>query len=81
MAIEQYKSDVEAIDAFVGRYPDTKTSALSGFIQADWNITEKLTFSGGIRQQLINVKLDDFVHYAIARGWVRFHTVDHVLIL
>lgn len=54
---------VNQTDAFVERYPDTKTSALSGFIQADWNITEKLTFSGGVRQQLINVKLDDFVGF------------------
>ncbi|WP_435525037.1 TonB-dependent receptor domain-containing protein [Chryseobacterium indoltheticum] len=54
---------VNQTDAFVGRYPDTKTSALSGFIQANWNITEKLTFSGGVRQQLINVKLDDFVGF------------------
>ncbi|WP_159479409.1 TonB-dependent receptor [Chryseobacterium sp. 18068] len=54
---------VNQTDAFVGRYPDTKTSALSGFIQADWNITNKLTFSGGVRQQLINVKLDDFVGF------------------
>lgn len=54
---------VNLTDAFVGRYPDTKTSALSGFIQADWNITNKLTLSGGIRQQLINVKLDDFVGF------------------
>jgi len=54
---------INQTDAFVGRYPDTKTSALSGFIQADWNITEKLTFSGGVRQQLINVKLDDFVGF------------------
>ncbi|WP_265428862.1 TonB-dependent receptor [Chryseobacterium sp. YIM B08800] len=54
---------VNQTDAFVGRYPDTKTSALSGFIQADWNITEKLTFSGGVRQQLINVELDDFVGF------------------
>ncbi|MBM7418756.1 MULTISPECIES: TonB-dependent receptor [Chryseobacterium] len=54
---------VNQTDAFVGRYPDTKTSALSGFIQADWNITDKLTFSGGVRQQLINVKLDDFVGF------------------
>lgn len=54
---------INQTDAFVGRYPDTKTSALSGFIQADWNITDKLTFSGGVRQQLINVKLDDFVGF------------------
>ncbi|PIF45879.1 iron complex outermembrane receptor protein [Chryseobacterium sp. 52] len=49
--------------ASVGRYPDTKTSTLAGFIQADWNITKQLTLSGGVRQQLINVKLDDFVGF------------------
>ena len=50
-------------DVFVGRYPDTKTETLAGFIQADWNITGKLTLSGGIRQQFINVKLDDFIGF------------------
>lgn len=54
---------VNKTDAFVGRYPDTKTSALSGFIQADWNITNQLILSGGVRQQFINVKLDDFVGF------------------
>ncbi|MBB4805509.1 iron complex outermembrane receptor protein [Chryseobacterium defluvii] len=54
---------VNKTDAFVGRYPDTRTSTLSGFIQADWNITKQLTLSGGVRQQFINVKLDDFVGF------------------
>jgi iron complex outermembrane receptor protein len=54
---------VNQTDTFVGRYPDTKTSTLSGFIQADWNITNQLTLSGGVRQQFINVKLDDFVGF------------------
>jgi iron complex outermembrane receptor protein len=54
---------VNQTDTFVGRYPDTKTSTLSGFVQADWNITNQLTLSGGVRQQLINVKLDDFVGF------------------
>jgi iron complex outermembrane receptor protein len=54
---------VNQTDTFVGRYPDTKTSTLSGFVQADWNITNQLTLSGGVRQQFINVKLDDFVGF------------------
>lgn len=54
---------INKTDAFVGRYPDTKTSTLSGYIQADWNITDQLTLSGGVRQQFINVKLDDFVGF------------------
>ncbi|MDH6253814.1 iron complex outermembrane receptor protein [Chryseobacterium sp. H1D6B] len=54
---------VNKTDAFVGRYPDTKIFTLAGFIQADWNITKQLTLSGGIRQQFINVKQDDFVGF------------------
>jgi iron complex outermembrane receptor protein len=54
---------VNKTDAFVSRYPDTKIFTLAGFIQADWNITKKLTLSGGIRQQFINVKQDDFVGF------------------
>lgn len=54
---------INKTDTFVGRYPDTKIFTLAGFIQADWNITKQLTLSGGIRQQLINVKLDDFVGF------------------
>ncbi|WP_370898471.1 TonB-dependent receptor [Chryseobacterium gossypii] len=54
---------VNKTDALVGRYPDTRIFTLSGFIQADWNITKQLVLSGGIRQQSINVKLDDFVGF------------------
>lgn len=54
---------VNHTDAFVGRYPDTKISTLSGFIQADFNITDQLTLSGGVRQQFINVKLKDFIGF------------------
>ncbi|KMQ68526.1 hypothetical protein ACM39_08460 [Chryseobacterium sp. FH2] len=54
---------VNKTDTFVGRYPDTKIFTLSGFIQADWNITKQLILSGGVRQQFINVKLDDFVGF------------------
>ncbi|MCL8537950.1 TonB-dependent receptor [Chryseobacterium gallinarum] len=54
---------INKADAFVGRYPDTKIFTLAGFIQADWNITKELILSGGIRQQFINVKLEDFVGF------------------
>lgn len=54
---------INKTDTFVGRYPDTKIFSLSGFMQADWAITQQLTFSGGIRQQLINVSLNDFVGF------------------
>ncbi|AIJ38021.1 TonB-dependent receptor [Flavobacterium psychrophilum] len=54
---------VNNIDAFVGRYPKTEITNLSGFAQADWNVLDKLTLSGGIRQQHTNVKLDDFAGF------------------
>lgn len=54
---------VNKIDAFVGRFPVTKITNFSGFVQADWNVFYKLTLSGGIRQQHTNVKLDDFAGF------------------
>lgn len=54
---------VNKIDAFVGRFPVTKITNVSGFLQADWNVVDKLTLSGGIRQQHTNVKLDDFAGF------------------
>ncbi|CAA7196082.1 TonB-dependent receptor [Chryseobacterium potabilaquae] len=54
---------INKTDGFVGRYPNTKIFTLSGFMQAEWNITNKFILSGGIRQQFINIKLDDFVGF------------------
>lgn len=51
---------VNSVDDFVTRYPKTITTNLSGFIQADWNLFEKLTLSAGIRQQHTAVKMNDF---------------------
>jgi iron complex outermembrane receptor protein len=54
---------VNKIDAFVNRFPETKITNFSGFAQADWNVLDKLTLSGGIRQQHTNVKLEDFAGF------------------
>ncbi|TRX31925.1 TonB-dependent receptor [Flavobacterium sp. ZT3R18] len=54
---------VNKIDAFVSRFPETKITNVSGFVQADWNVLDKLTLSGGIRQQHTNVKLGDFAGF------------------
>ncbi|QNK63821.1 TonB-dependent receptor [Pedobacter sp. PAMC26386] len=47
--------------ATVPRYPGVNINSLSGFMQAQWNLTSKLTLSGGIRQQRMYVKVNDFV--------------------
>lgn len=46
--------------ATTGRYPGFTVNGLSGFAQAQWNLTSNLTLSGGVRQQRMNVKVDDF---------------------
>jgi len=46
--------------ATTGRYPGYTVNSISGFAQAQWNLTSKLSLSGGIRQQRLNVKVDDF---------------------
>lgn len=46
--------------AKVGRYPGFTVNGLSGFAQAQWNLTSKLSLSGGIRRQRMYVKVDDF---------------------
>lgn len=54
---------VNRIDGFVGRYPKTEITNVSGFVQADWDVLDKLTLSGGIRQQYTNVELGDFAGF------------------
>lgn len=49
--------------AVAGRYPHIGINSIAGFAQAGWNILPKLSLSAGIRQQRINVKVDDFVDY------------------
>ncbi|WP_367867971.1 TonB-dependent receptor [Pedobacter sp. WC2423] len=47
--------------ATVRRYPGVDINSLSGFMQAQWNVTGKLSLSGGVRQQRMYVKVADFV--------------------
>ena len=47
--------------ATVARYPAVDINSLSGFMQAQWNLTTNLTLSGGIRQQRMYVKVGDIV--------------------
>ncbi len=54
---------INTTDAMVGRYPHTVITGISGFAQAEWKLLEKLTLSGGIRQQHTNVRVDDFIGF------------------
>lgn len=46
--------------AKVGRYPGFRVNGISGYAQAQWNLTSGLSLSGGIRQQRMYVKVNDF---------------------
>ena len=46
--------------ATVGRYPGFRVNGISGFAQLQWNLTDALALSGGMRQQKMHVKVDDF---------------------
>lgn len=45
------------------RYPGNRILGLSGFAQAGWTIIDNLTLSAGIRQQHMQVSVDDFVRF------------------
>lgn len=47
--------------AEVGRYPDFSVFSLAGFAQLSWSPIDNLNLSGGIRQQRLNVDIDDFI--------------------
>ncbi|WP_245282925.1 TonB-dependent siderophore receptor [Aureimonas altamirensis] len=56
----------------VGRYPKIEVSTLSGFAQASYKATDRLTLNGGWRYQYVDTKVGDFVaanqQVAIALG-------------
>ncbi|PYE39815.1 TonB-dependent receptor [Psychrobacter fozii] len=47
--------------AIVGRYPGTEVNSIAGFIQGDYELTDKLSATAGMRYQHLNNKIDDFV--------------------
>ncbi|MBZ9558963.1 MULTISPECIES: TonB-dependent receptor [unclassified Modicisalibacter] len=42
------------------RYPGYRVDGVSAFTQADWQVTEGLKLSGGVRRQHMDVEVDDF---------------------
>ncbi len=55
-----------------GRYPGVEIDEMALFLQANSQVTEKLTINGGMRYQYANAKIDDFVdtdqQYLVATG-------------
>ncbi|MCW8335236.1 TonB-dependent receptor [Vibrio paucivorans] len=51
---------INNISHYDGRYPGIDSSALAGFIQAEYAITEALSLQGGYRYQYINTEVKDF---------------------
>lgn len=46
--------------SLVDRYPSYDIDNLAAFAQADWQLTEQLKLSGGVRQRETDVEVDDF---------------------
>ncbi|NQY70413.1 MAG: TonB-dependent receptor [Halomonas sp.] len=42
------------------RYPSYEVDGYAGFAQGDWRVTDGLTLSAGVRQQHMDVEVDDF---------------------
>lgn len=42
------------------RYPGFQVDGISGFLQGDWQATDALQLSGGVRRQHMDVEVDDF---------------------
>ncbi|CAN7612943.1 TonB-dependent receptor [Pararhizobium sp. LjRoot255] len=55
-----------------GLYPGIDVSTVAGFVEASYEVTDKLTLNGGVRYQFVNTKVSDFVgaaqQVAILRG-------------
>lgn len=47
--------------ATIGRYPSTQVDSIAGFIQGDYEFTDALTATAGMRYQHLKNEVDDFV--------------------
>lgn len=61
--------------AALGRYPSFSTDIWGMFAQADLKLTDRLTLSGGVRHQKVDIEVEDFVQVAqqrlVAAGYGR----------
>lgn len=53
--------------AGLGRYPSFETDIWGVFAQADYDLTDDLTLSAGVRHQRVDIEVDDFVQVAQQR--------------
>ncbi|MDN6308961.1 TonB-dependent receptor domain-containing protein [Psychrobacter sp.] len=51
--------------ATVGRYPGTEVNSIAGFFQGDYQLTDELSVTAGMRYQNLNNEIDDFVADAV----------------
>ncbi|MBV7299910.1 TonB-dependent receptor [Enterovibrio paralichthyis] len=56
---------INKTDAVIGRYPGTEVASIAGFIQADYQLTDDWSLSGGYRYQWMQNSIDDFVAASI----------------
>ncbi|WP_223671171.1 TonB-dependent receptor [Kangiella shandongensis] len=71
---DQMFFDLETTDATGGliqnesrlepRYPSYGVDGLSGFVQADWTLTDNWKLSAGVRQQRMDVDVEDFEKFS-----------------
>lgn len=47
--------------AIIGRYPRTQVESIAGFLQSDYELTNKLSATAGFRYQHLNNEVDDFI--------------------
>lgn len=45
----------------VDRYPDYRVEGIAAFLQAEWDVTDKLQLNAGIRQRYARLEMADFV--------------------
>lgn len=65
--------NLQLVEAYtIGRYPDYQVQGLAGFFQTEWQATDRLRLSAGVRQQYSQLDIDDFIptnmQMAIAEG-------------
>lgn len=52
---------INRTEAKIGRYPGTEVASVAGFVQADYQLTDDWSLSGGYRYQWMQNTIDDFV--------------------
>lgn len=46
-----------------GRYPNITANSYAGFLQGEYDVTQKLKLSAGVRYQKMNIEVEDFIGF------------------